>query len=464
MNITIDVNNFMMEQIGEEHGLRRPELNGLVPRVRSIHAGLQEARKNGAIGFYDLPQQDITGVQQAADAIAEKFDTLVVLGIGGSSLGPRALMSALRHPLHNMLDREKRGKRPRIFFLDNVDPDSHQALLDILDLKTTCFSAISKSGTTAETNAQFLIFVDRLKKELGDKWTEHLVLTTDRKKGNFRKIADDEGIQNFEIPGNVGGRFSVYTPVGLLPAAVAGIDISALLAGASAMAERCQSDDLWENPAYLNAACHYLMDVRKGKTMAVMMSYSDGLLNVADWFRQLWAESLGKRKSIEGKDVFVGPTPIKALGVTDQHSQLQLYAEGPNNKVFNILRVEEFNQSLAIPKGYDDMPDIAYLSGHDMGELLRAERDATMFSLTRRQRPNCSITLPKVTEETVGQLLYMLEVQTAVSGGLYNIDPFDQPGVEMSKQFTYGLLGRQGFEEKKQEMDSTKPGKDDLVL
>jgi len=464
MMIQLDVNNFMVGQVGKADGLRRPELNGLVPRVRQIHADLQSRRQAGDIGFYDLPHQDTTALQETAAEVAERFDTFVVLGIGGSSLGGRALITALRHPWHTMLPVDGREGRPRVFFLDNIDPDTHAGLFDLLDLERTCFNAISKSGTTAETNAQFLLFRDRLQAALGPAYRDHLILTTDRQRGNFRKIADEEHIRSFVIPDNVGGRFSVFTPVGLLPAAVSGIDIDRLLAGAAAMAARCENDDLWANPAYLNAVCHYLLDVRRGKSMAVMMSYSDGLLSVADWFRQLWAESLGKRKSLDGRDVYTGPTPITALGVTDQHSQLQLYSEGPNNKTFTFLKVESFRTAMPVPTAYESMNDLSYLGGHSLEELLTAEREATQYSLTQCRRPNCSITLPSVTEETVGQLLFMLEAQTALSGGLYNINPFDQPGVEMSKEFAYGLLGRAGFEARKKAMDGRPEGDGDFIL
>ena len=462
--IQLDVNNCMVAQVGEADGLRLSELNGLVPRVRQIHTDLQTRRQAGEIGFYDLPAQDTAALRETAEAVAERFDTFVVLGIGGSSLGGRALISALRHPFHNLQDADGRGGRPRVFFLDNIDPDTHAGLFDLLDLKRTCFNAISKSGTTAETNAQFLLFRDRLQAALGPSYREHLILTTERQRGNFRKIADDENIRSFIIPENVGGRFSVFTPVGLLPAAVSGIDIDRLLAGAAAMAVRCESDDLWANPAYLNAVCHYLLDARRGKSMAVMMSYSDGLLSVADWFRQLWAESLGKRTNLDGRDVFVGPTPITALGVTDQHSQLQLYSEGPNNKTFTFLKVDSFRTSMPLPTAYESMNDLAYLGGRSLAELLTAEREATQYSLTKCRRPNCSITLPSVTEESVGQLLFMLQAQTALSGGLYHINPFDQPGVEMSKEFAYGLLGRPGFEGKKKAMDGRPAGDGNLIV
>ncbi|NVM03604.1 MAG: glucose-6-phosphate isomerase, partial [Candidatus Helarchaeota archaeon] len=346
------------------------------------------------------------------------------------------------------------------FFLDNIDPDTHSGIFDVIDLKSSCFNFISKSGSTAETNAQLLIFIDRLRKALGNRdIKKHVVFTTDEKKGNFRKIADEEGMKSFTVPKGVGGRFSVLTPVGLLPSAVSGINIDKLLKGAGLMDEICGNSDVWENPAYMNGVLHYLLDTRRGKNISVMISYSDALYGIADWYRQLWAESLGKKYSLNGGIVHVGQTPVKSLGVTDQHSQLQLYIEGPNDKVITILGVEKFKSEIGIGSHYDLIEGLSYLSGHSLNELFHAEQTATETALTKNSRPSCSIILPEINEFTLGQLFYMFEVQTAFTGYLYNINPFDQPGVEEGKQFAYGLLGRKGFENKKEEIKSRKKKK-----
>jgi len=250
----------------------------------------------------------------------------------------------------------------------------------------------------------------------------------------------------------VGGRFSVFSSVGLLPAAVVGIDIEELLAGAAYMNEICTTSDLFQNPAYLNATLQYLAD-KKGKPMSVMMPYADSLKEIADWYRQLWAESLGKRVSLDGKTVHVGPTPIKALGATDQHSQMQLYIEGPFDKVITLIGVKDFGAEAKIPKAYKEIGELGYLGGHSLKGLLQAEMLATEMALTKNNRMNCTITLSEVNAFTIGQLLQMLMIQTAFAGGLYNIDPFDQPGVEHGKQYAYGLMGRKGYEGKKKEVE-----------
>ena len=289
---------------------------------------------------------------------------------------------------------------------------------------------------------------------LGEKWRKHMVVTTDAKKGDLRTIADREGLPSFEVPDGVGGRFTVLTSVGLLSAAFSGIDIQELLDGAAAMDRRMQEYDPMENPAYVNACLHYLFDVNQGKRLSVMMPYVHALKDLADWYRQIWAESLGKKVALDGSIVHVGPTPIKALGATDQHSQIQLYVEGPFDKVITFLAVDRYRNALTFPPAYEDLGSLGYLGGHSMSELIQAERMATEFALTEAQRPNITITLPEVNPFTVGQLLYMLEVQTVFSGGLYGINPLDQPGVEAGKQATYALMGREGYEKKRAEIEA----------
>jgi glucose-6-phosphate isomerase len=246
----------------------------------------------------------------------------------------------------------------------------------------------------------------------------------------------------------VGGRFSALTPVGLLPAACAGIDIRELLEGAAAMDRRLEASPVMDNPAYRYSLYHYLLDREKGKRMSVMMPYSSRLYGLADWNRQLWAESLGKKKALDGGDIHAGQTPIKALGVTDQHSQVQLYVEGPFDKVFTILRVERFEHEMSMEPAWKGYSSLDYLGGRNMAELIEAERQGTIYALTRNKRPNMTIAFPAVTPHAVGQFMYALETATVFSGGLYGIDPLDQPGVEEGKIAAFALMGRPGYEDK----------------
>jgi len=457
MRIAYDFNYMMSEFVGKKDGVAKAEIDQLVPRAKEIHNDLAGKRKSGALPFFDLPYQDTTRIKELADELASQFDNFVLLGIGGSALGPSALQAALRHPLHNMLTKKGRGGRPRMFFMDNVDPDHFMRVLDSLDLGKTVFDVVTKSGGTSETMAQFMLARGMVKDRLGkEALKEHFVAVTDPEKGNLRKVLKTERYRSLEVPPGVGGRFSVFTSVGLLPAAVAGIDIDELLAGAADMDKRTSKGELWENPAYLAAALQYISDTKKGKRMSVMMPYSQGLKDVADWYRQLWAESLGKKLDLKGRVVHTGQTPIKALGATDQHSQVQLYMEGPKDKTFTFLRVESFDEEAVVPRMFADIEGISYLGGRSLGELINAEQSATEVALMQAGRPSARMTLPALNAFTVGQALYMLEVQTAFAGGLYNIDPFDQPGVEEGKLLTYAMMDRPGYVDKKKALDSIK--------
>lgn len=461
MEIKLDVNNMFVDRIGKEHGLNIEEVNSFQAKISQAHENIKKAEP----GFMKLPfnqAEIVSEILQLVEETKDRIDNFVVLGIGGSALGNIAMQTALNDPYYNYREDIRKGY-PRLFVPDNIDPVRFRSLLDMLDLKRTLFNVISKSGGTAETMAQYLIAREAVAKEVGeDKLKEHFIATTSEHSGYLLEIARREGFRTFYIPEDVGGRFSVLTPVGLLSAAFCGIDIEELLAGAAFMADKCSTDDLWKNPAYLNAVLHYL-GYQKGKTLSVMMPYAHSLKDVADWYRQLWAESLGKEVDREGNLVNVGPTPIKALGATDQHSQLQLYMEGPYDKIITFLEVEDYGVEVEIPELYEDIQGVAYLGGHTLNELLITEKKATELALTQRGRLNQTIVLPVVNEFTLGQLFYMLELQTAMIGELFNINAFNQPGVELSKHYAYGVLGRKGYEDKKEEYFN-RPEKDDKMI
>jgi glucose-6-phosphate isomerase len=468
MALKLDYNYMMSDYIGKDHGIAPEDLSGLSEVAGKIHLDLKQKRDTGKIGFYDLPydNQTVKEITAYAKKRIKRFQNVVLLGIGGSCLGPRALHSALvGGAWANLASRKRRGDVPRFFFADNVDPLAFGRLLEAVDPARTLFIVICKSGTTAETMSQFLIVRRLLEKQVGrKKLAGHLAVITDSQKGLQRIIAEREGLDDFIIPDNVGGRFSVFTPVGLLPAALMGIDLRLLLEGAAFMDERTCKPDLLENPAYTAGALLFLAQKLKGMNIDVMMSYSEALYDIADWFRQLWAESLGKKKSLAGQEVHAGLTPVKALGVTDQHSQTQLYMEGPLDKVLIFLALEKYGRSVPIPPLYPDLPDANYLGGHTLEELFAAERLATEYALLKAGRPSMTISLPEINAFTLGQLLFMLEVQTAFTGELFNINPFDQPGVELGKQFTYGMMGRPGFENMKEAFETRQPKNDRYTL
>ena len=439
--IRLDVNPMMAEYVGP-HGISREALDNMIPVLKKAHAAVEAGRGKDMQGWMDLPynQDDIlTEIEQAAAQIRERFDAFVVLGIGGSALGPAAVQQALNHLHYNELQAEKR-KAPRLYIEDNIDPERMAALLDVIDLKKTCFNVITKSGGTAETMSQYLIVSEALKREVGEGWKEHILITTSQSKGFLIKIARQEGFKTFYIPDGVGGRFSELCPVGLIAAAVCNIDIRALVAGAREMDERCKSDDIFANPALMDAGL-MILAMEKGANMSVMMPYADSLKLMADWYAQLWAESLGKNVTLDGKPCNVGQTPIKTLGVTDQHSQLQLYTEGPYDKCITFLKVENFRATTPIPHGCEDIPTIAFLGGKSHNQLIEAERKGTEYALFKAQRMCQIITLPEVNANTIGQLLYFFELVTAYAGALLNINTFNQPGVEESKIAAYAVMG-----------------------
>ena len=455
MTIRLDYTNMMAPPI--DGGITTAEWTEAGASFTAAHKSVVDQHAAGTLGFLDLPddralhKQTLDFVQRQRQRKGDDALTdVVVLGIGGSALGPIALRTSLCAPQWNLLDDSARGGNPRLHVLDNVDPANISALLARLDLRRSLFVVTSKSGGTAETMAQYLVIRARLAAALGDeKGKERLVFVTDPEKGALRAIARSEKVTALDIPANVGGRFSVLTPVGVLPAALVGIDTTQLLDGAADMRTRCASGMIGKNIAGTFAALQFLADQKHGRNIQVLMPYSDALRDMADWFVQLWAESLGKHRT-KG-DAGVGPTPLGALGATDQHSKVQLFMEGPPDKTVTFIGVDEGSTDVEIPKLHQDIPELAYLGGHRLSELLDIERRATAGALAVRGRPNMTLTLDRVDAWHVGALFMFLEMATAYAGHLYGVNAFDQPGVELGKQFTYAMLGRADAEQARQE-------------
>ncbi len=458
--LKIDFANCLEDRVGE-HGLDPALLqagSGAEAAIAHATARLAQSRGTGWERWRNLAQGEarsthVREVKRIAGNCHGKFDNLVVLGIGGSALGNIALQAALNPPTYNMLPYgQGAGKRngPRMFVVDNVDPAYFASVMQVCEanggLQRTLFNVVSKSGETAETAAQFMVVRDMLKKALGPTYASNIVAITDPSKGTMRQICDAEKFVTLPVPDGVGGRFSVLSPVGLFSAAMCGIDIEALLDGAHAMDGRCSDGRLLKNPAAMLALLLVELGQSKGKTNHVMMPYSNALYLLADWYRQLWAESLGKERNTQGEQVFAGFTPIKALGATDQHSQIQLYREGPHDKVIGLVGVEDFGADVAIPSGLG-VEAIAYLEGKSMAGLLNAERRATEYALVESMRPNYTITFPRIDAYHVGEFIMLWQVATAYAGLLLGVDAYDQPAVELGKQATFGLMGRKGFGE-----------------
>lgn len=465
MKLRFDYNNMMAEFVGDQEGLTKADLESVRQKAEAAFDEVQAHRGTGMMGWTELPyNQDeiVKDILKTAETVRKNFKSFVVLGIGGSALGPIAVFQALKHLHHNELSAAKR-KAPKFYVEDNVDPERMAALLDVIDPRTTMFNVITKSGATSETMAQYLTIMKILKDELGQDASAHVIATTDQARGNLIKIAKAEGLKTYVIPDGVGGRFSELCPVGLLPAAVLGVDIECLLRGAAYMDELCKNREYTQNPALMAAVLSYIT-MNKGKNISVMIPYADSLKYMADWYCQLWAESLGKAVDKKGNVVHVGQTPVKALGVTDQHSQIQLYTEGPFDKVVTFLAVDNYRVEFPIAEGCQDIPDVGFLGGHTFNELISAERSATEYALTKANRLNNTLTLPVVNAFTIGQLLYFYEMQTAFTGAMFGIDTFNQPGVEEGKKATYALLGKQGYDEKRAELAARPAKKPSFII
>ncbi len=462
--LVIDYRNATSAAVGSD-GISDEEIDSLSERVQAEHERIVREHQSGEQKWQDLPDNSALAdeiVAFAAEA-RTKFRDFILIGIGGSSLGAIATIQALTHPFRNILADDRRDG-PRIFVLDNPDPEKVAATLDTVDLEHTLVNVISKSGQTAETAANFLIVRNALIEAVGlEKSREHIIATTDPESGLLRQLSDQEGYRTFPVPPGVDGRQTVLSAVGLIPAALAGIDIHQLLAGAAAMRTRTQTGDVRENPAYLLATLSVLADTKHAKSMLVTMPYADALFGIADWFRQLWAESLGKKLSIDNEVVYAGQTPIKSLGAIDQHSQIQLYTEGPNDKLIQLIAVSAYRERVDIPTPPSSIPDLSYLEGGELGQLLSRERLATAWALTKAGRPNLTITTPVIDAFAVGEFFYMLQLQTVMAGALYHVNPFGQPGVEAGKNATYALMGRKGYEALKEELLATPADPDKYV-
>lgn len=453
--IKLSYGRMFRDALGGHHGLGRDHLKELARRFGAIQEEVRDRRAAGEYGFYKLVAQDamVRQITSFAEGLGQAHDHVLVLGIGGSALGTKALVNALRRPAWNEWDDEGREFFPRLTILENVDPTTVAAALERIDPRRILVNVISKSGGTAETMAQYLVVRHWLEEALGSAASRHLVFTTDPARGALRDLARQEHIATLDVPPDVGGRFSVLSPVGLLPAALVGIDIHGLLDGARQAVQRAEADDVLKNPAALYAGLHWAADTELGARVHVLMPYTDRLREFAEWYRQLWAESLGKRVNREGKTVDVGPTPLAAVGATDQHSQVQLFMEGPFDKVITFATVDDLGVDVPIPSrpvaegsaAADLPPDLAYLPGHTLGELLQAEYEATSGALAQMGRMSCTLRLPDLSAATIGEAIMFYQLATGYAGAWYGIDPFDQPGVELGKRLTYAAMGRPGY-------------------
>jgi glucose-6-phosphate isomerase len=468
--IRFDFNNMFSLNVGAVHGVEEKDILGIKGDIQKAHEHLgsvfnnEHSRIKLGLEWVRLPFQDkkeVGRIQALGDEIAAKFENVIFLGIGGSYLGLKAAQDALAAPYFNEFAKA-RGKRPRVYFEgNNLDPDTLSVLLKNLDPKKSFVVVISKSGETTETKAAFEVVQDWLKKASGAHYGRQIVAITDPKSGSLRKIVDEAqerdplSFRSLPLLKGVGGRFSEFN-MGLLHLAVIGVDIRKVLEGAREMCERCSVDDFRKNPAYMYALLHTILYRKKGKSLAILMPFSERLKSSADWYIQLLAESLGKKyhRKVrmlpdtteewikDSANLFnAGRTPLSSRGTNDLHSIQQNNVEGENNKVVTFIRVENFSSDIRI-KGKSDI-----LTDRSFSELLKLAQEATEWALVRESRPSCTISLPQLNAYYWGALLFFFEMATAFEGELLNVNAFDQPGVEGYKNYMYFKLNKPGIPE-----------------
>ncbi|HLE94254.1 MAG TPA: hypothetical protein VI543_06680 [Sulfuricaulis sp.] len=435
--IEIDTANLYRTQVGAE-GIANEDLATLKTELERVHQSLTVKSSSGldaefaCLNLHDHMSASLPDIVSMAEAI-RRFEEVAVIGIGGSSLGAKAVHQALAAI-------GATTSSPALHFLENVNPYPLRKLMQRSAEKVAVI-CISKSGGTVETAVQYLILRNWLEQNLGkSRARRHQWLITDPERGWLREIALREEIPSLPVPPRVGGRYSVLSAVGLLPLAVAGVDIQALLAGAAADAGRCLADDPKKNPALEVAALFYLLDIKKNKRVSIMMPYADPLQLFVDWYRQLWAESLGKRMETRSGKPPAGTLPVRAMGAVDQHSQLQMYLESRLDKIFTFLAFDAWEQDLPIPLSDDDRKFFPYLEGKKMRDVIEAELQATREVVTGAGHPNMTLRLPSLTAHVLGQLIDLYQRVTVYAGLLYGINPLDQPAVERGKKLAIKLL------------------------
>lgn len=467
-DLRFDFNNMFHFNIGNQHGITEADITRLSSLIKKSHHHLRALLDNPvnrvklSLEWAMLPYQDdsfVDEIQALGKEVSHKYENVLFLGIGGSFLGLKAAQDALARPYYNEF-KTLREEGPRVYFEgNNLDPEPVAVLLEHLNPKKTCVVVISKSGETTETKAVFCVVEEWLKQGCGVHYGRQVICITDPKSGSLRRRVEEEqakdpqSFKSFPLLPGVGGRFSEFN-MGLLHLALIGVDIKELFAGARAMAKRCSIDDVYKNPAYLYAVTHYLAYVKKGKSIAIMMPFAESLKSTADWYCQLLAESLGKKyerkikASSDGSEdwlpdmnrcVNTGRTPVATRGTTDLHSIQQNNIEGENNKVVTMIRIERFAHDETVGNTG------GVLSGKKLSELLKLAQEATEWALVCDERPNCVITLPALTANTWGALLYFFEMATAFEGELLNVNAYDQPGVEGYKSYMYYKLRKPGI-------------------
>jgi len=465
--VKVDLNYCLDTAVGSEKGLSVKDLEAFGHRLEALHKELEEERKLGSHAYRELPADDVTRdeVGEYAAWARDRFADVLVIGIGGSGNGPEAVVQALSHPYQNLLTPEQRGPIPRVFFLHSPDPIQLRATLDILDLARTLVVIVTRSGNSPETWANFATVFEPLKAAVpAEDFKDHVAVVCDTEQGDLARLASEQNFRAFSIPKNVPSRFAVFSPAGLLPMALAGHSIDEFLDGGREIDELCRANQsVFRNPAYAFALVHYLMDELKEIKQTVFFPYSERLAATGDWFRQLWAESLGKKMSSTGDIINAGCTPIRSNGPAD-NSQVQLYVEGPKDKLVTFVEIAALTGLEPVGEAFASIDAAGFLAGQNLGLLLNTEKKATEYQLTRAGRPSITVQMPALDARTMGQLMMALMVATTAAGKLYEVNPYDQPAVEEGKVATWALMGRKTFADRKPEYIGRYPKHDRFVV
>lgn len=402
------------------------------------------------LGWLDLPSRfpadEIVKIKYTAAGLAENSDIIVVIGIGGSYLGARAVIDALSNNFSSLLTKQERNAPLILYAGENIGEDYHKELLDLLDKKDYSLIVISKSGTTTEPAIAFRLLKSHIEKKYGkEEAKKRIAAVTDSSKGALKKLADSEGYTSYIIPDDVGGRFSVLTPVGLLPISAAGFDIDKLLAGAKDMEELCRNEKhIQKNPADLYAAARYLL-YTKGKSIEILAGFEPNLNYIIEWWKQLYGESEGK----EGKGIF----PAGVNFTTDLHSMGQYIQDGVRSIFETIITIGSSSKELRVPEDPENIDEMNFIAGKRLSEINKMAEQGTRIAHIDGGVPNISISIDKLNEYELGGLIYFFEKACALSGYLLGVNPFDQPGVEAYKKNMFALLGKPGYEELKKTLE-----------
>jgi len=442
--IRLDYLGMMKETIGAG-GVSGAEIRQLMPALKKAALSVKQKRDDGMLGFMLLPY-DAKGrdeIKKAAERIRRDFENLVVIGAGGSSVSSLALHGAIKHPFYNILPAEKR-KAPRLFVIEGNDPETLNGLIELLDLRKTCVNFISKSGATASTAVMVKIIMKKMSACGPSAIKENLIITTSRQSGALRMLAAKYGITVFGLPENVSSRFSVLSPAGLLAAAACGVNIDEILKGAAYMDSIISGAEVLKNPAYMMAALRFISDRKFGRKTSVVVPYSDPLKSVCEWYAGLIAGATAREMEKDGRRIKAGITPLVAPAPASHHSMAQLIAEGPPDKVVTFLRVSNPGHDQNIPKEFAETAEFLVLGGKKNKEIIDLQYIGFRDELISSCKPSMTVTLPELTEFTLGQLIYMLESEAVFLAELYNIDAFRQPASDRIETALYRRLGING--------------------